>query len=821
MAAAKRWFGASVGIALAGCTASSTPVLPDTLGPDGDDTPGPDDAPWSIAAGDVVFTELSFESLSCPGADGAWVELLNRTVQALPVEGWTLGDGIRDVPLTGDGFAAGGYTVATQAGGGCQGVVGDLAWPAAAPTVDLQFGPGFRVELKYEGTLVDAVALDEFEAVAGSSWQVEAGSEGFASNDDVDAWCLGSDPIAGSNDRGSPGVRTPSCGGGVEAGAPLTLAEVGPGDVIVSEVMIAPSACSADVGQWLELVNLSGRSVDLSDLVLTDGARSVQPAVGVRVTPGSRVVFAAGDAATFCYASEVTPQGFYGGLWTLTGTETVSIGHGAPLTVLDEVDLSQVPQAPGRASALSANRESGLANDDGANWCSSDVLIPTFADAGTPGDPNAVCPPVVVPPTPTGANLAAGALVITEVMFDPMKCTRDTDAEYFEVFNATGVDIDLQGLTIDINNSPTTLSRSYPVPAGAWALAEITTGAQIAACYNGLFHDFLWQSTPMSDDGTSIRLIASNTGVVIDAIDLTGYDVTSGAAMQLDAGHIDAVANDDPAKWCPASAPFPGSGADLGNPKMPNEACPSVPVDTGAVDTDAPPVASPPLQVADLRPGDLVITELIVDPNDCDDFRAEYVEFWNTTGRDIDLTGLDVRVDGGTSTLRSTAELVRADAFGVLRYSTLSPPTCYSLAWNGLYSAAKMGSGGSTVSLVAPAGVIDVVAAVGWGHLPSVSKQLDPAWFDAAANDDPAHWCDSSTVIFGGFSDLGTPGLPNFGCGGAFDTGLPMDTFVPVDTSPPIDTYYTGPAVGPAMEPAPAPVGLRGWLDRWVAWLGL
>jgi hypothetical protein len=821
MVGRKVWWWAGFGVALGGCTGASAPSLPDQPGPDGDDTPGQDDPLWSIAAGDVVFTELLLESLSCPGADGAWVELLNRTPQAFPVEGWTLGDGVRDVPLSGSGFAGGGYTIATQPGGGCQGVLGDLSWPNAAPTLDLGFGPGFRVELKYEGTLIDSVALDEFEGVVGRSWQVEAGSEGFASNDDVDAWCLGADPIGVSDDLGSPGERTPSCGAGADAGAPLTLAELGPGDLVITEVMIAPLACPADVGQWLEIVNVSGRSVDLSDLVLSDGVRTIQPAAGVRVTPGARFVFAAGDASSFCYASQATPQGFYGGLWTWTGAETLSIGHGAPLTVLDEVDLSLLPTTPGRAAALSANRESAGANDDGANWCSSDVLIPTFADAGTPGDPNEVCPPVVVPPTPLGADLAPGALIITEVMFDPMKCTRDSDAEYFEVYNATGVDIDLQGLTIDINNSPTTLSRSYPVPAGAWALAEITTGAQIAACYNGLFHDFLWQSTPMSDDGTSIRLIASNTGAVIDAIDLTGYDVTSGAAMQLDAGHLDALANDDPANWCPASATFPGSGADLGNPKQPNEACPSAPIDTGVVDTDAPPVALPPLQVADLRPGDLVITELIVDPNDCDDFRAEYVEFWNTTGRDVDLTGLDVQVDGGRSTLRSTAELVRADAFGVLRYSTLSPPTCYSLGWNGLYSAAKMGSGGSTVSLIAPAGVIDAVAAVGWGHLPSVSKQLDPAWFDASSNDDPSHWCDSSTVIFGGFSDLGTPGLPNLACGVAADTAVVTDTFVAVETSPPTDTYYTGLAGDAPPAPAPAPVGLRGWLDGWVAWLGL
>ena len=130
---------------------------------------------------------------------------------------------------------------------------------------------------------------------------------------------------------------------------------------------------------------------------------------------------------------------------------------------------------------------------------------------------------------------------------------------------------------------------------------------------------------------------------------------TPGRAKALDPLLYDPIANDDPAAWCDATTSFLGSAYDLGSPYALNTPCPVAPVDTGAADTDATPVVLPPLQVADLRPGDFVITELIVDPNDCDDFRAEYIEFWNTTGRDVDLTGLDVQVDGARSTLRSTS----------------------------------------------------------------------------------------------------------------------------------------------------------------------
>jgi hypothetical protein len=435
--------------------------------------------------------------------------------------------------------------------------------------------------------------------------------------------------------------------------------------------------------------------------------------------------------------------------------------------------------------------------------------VDTDTSPDTPVDTD---PPVV----PIGANaLAVGDLVITELMVDPTDCD-DFRAEYIELFNTTDDWIELSALTVTIDGR-SSLVWAYPelIPPHEHGLLRYSTLSP-PSCY-AIGWSGLYSADRMDDTGSTVSV--SNARGVLDVVVSGLWTWTPGRAKALDPLLYDPIANDDPAAWCDATTSFLGSAYDLGSPYALNTPCPVAPVDTGAADTDATPVVLPPLQVADLRPGDFVITELIVDPNDCDDFRAEYIEFWNTTGRDVDLTGLDVQVDGARSTLRSTAELVRADAFGVLRYSTLSPPTCYSLGWNGLYSAAKMGSGGSTVSLIAPAGVIDTVAAAGWSHQASVSKQLDPAWFDASSNDDPAHWCDSSTVIFGGFSDLGTPGLSNLTCGGAIDTAGAVDTFVAVETSPPTDTYYTG--LAGDLVPAPAPVGLRGWLDAWVAWLGL
>ena len=52
--------------------------------------------------------------------------------------------------------------------------------------------------------------------------------------------------------------------------ASASLASIAPGDLIISEVMVNPNSVSDTAGEWFELHNLTGNSLDLNGLFLSD-----------------------------------------------------------------------------------------------------------------------------------------------------------------------------------------------------------------------------------------------------------------------------------------------------------------------------------------------------------------------------------------------------------------------------------------------------------------------------------------------------------------------------------------------------------------------
>ncbi|MDP6934709.1 MAG: lamin tail domain-containing protein, partial [Myxococcota bacterium] len=64
---------------------------------------------------------------------------------------------------------------------------------------------------------------------------------------------------------------------------------------------------------------------------------------------------------------------------------------------------------------------------------------------------------------------------------------------------------------------------------------------------------------------------------------------------------------------------------------------------------DRLPIDGATLTVDSLAEGDLVITEVMVNPEDCGDWLGEYFEVWNATGYDVDLKGLQISDDEDTS----------------------------------------------------------------------------------------------------------------------------------------------------------------------------
>lgn len=167
-----------------------------------------------------------------------------------------------------------------------------------------------------------------------------------------------------------------SCVAGVCREAPAR------GDVLFSEIYADAPGSDADAGDWVELLNRSGRLVDLSGSVLTNavGGRVVLP-VGTTLADGEVLVVGASggvvapDVAVDFYAFSVPNSG------TTLRLETEG-------QLIDEVDFDATfGIAVGQSIELLESARTGeAANDVPTAWCASATVFDAGSGAtGTPG----------------------------------------------------------------------------------------------------------------------------------------------------------------------------------------------------------------------------------------------------------------------------------------------------------------------------------------------------------------------------------------------------------------------------------------------------
>ena len=170
----------------------------------------------------------------------------------------------------------------------------------------------------------------------------------------------------------------------------------------------------------------------------------------------------------------------------------------------------------------------------------------------------------------TPEYLAVGDLVITELMYDPSGS--DTDREWFEVFNAAGVDVDLEGLCIIRSTTDHLVLGTLPVAAGAYVVFGIDSDP---TRNGGAPIDYEYTDIALPNSGGELSLTDScAAGRVLDSVAWDGgpsFPDPDGASMTLDPNHIDATDNDDGSHWCEGTSTF-GSG-DRGTPGAANDAC--------------------------------------------------------------------------------------------------------------------------------------------------------------------------------------------------------------------------------------------------------
>jgi hypothetical protein len=168
-----------------------------------------------------------------------------------------------------------------------------------------------------------------------------------------------------------------------------------------------------------------------------------------------------------------------------------------------------------------------------------------------------------------GGALPAEALIITEIMKDPV-AVDDGFGEWFEVYNNTGVDMDLAGLIVeDLGSNTFTVDASLPVLAGDHAVFAKNGDPGVNG---GITPDWTWTGTFDVGNGED-EIILTFDGVELDqvAYDDPDWPDEAGEAMSLSDDLYDTGLNDDPDAWCGALAAY-GDG-DLGTPGAANPTC--------------------------------------------------------------------------------------------------------------------------------------------------------------------------------------------------------------------------------------------------------
>lgn len=794
-------------------TGTDSFFFPDTFGEGDPDTAAPVD---NLEPGDLIITELLIAPTDCADEPSAeYLEIYNNSGRRVNLDEITIRDS--DTSFT--------WTIQLLVEPGEFAVVVNTPSPGNTRCYDLgddlqilsQQGDAFdnigdllTLETS-DGTVIDEVDFRDWPLSLGRAWELDPAGYDATTNDDVSNWCLAVDLIPGAvTDRGTPGRDGTGCAAVDEdpAGA-ADIDTLAPGDLVITEVMIDPAdpGCSDNAGEYFELYNASSGAVNLEGLRVSNRLVAEYEFViddDIVVEAGAYAVLARFDNPR-CY--DIGADGFYGVVRLDNNGDVLRISNASG--AIDVVDFrSDWPLPPnGAAWELDEGTLTATGNDDPAMWCPSLTAIPAATnDEGSPGEANGACfedtgsldiidtgrPP---PPEDTSeglpgtdpTSLNAGDLIITEIMADPYDCP-DGRAEYIELFNTTSDRIDLDGIEVVIDGTPATVVATGTIAGRGYAVGVLTNDTP--RCYN-LAAEFSYSGVTLPNDGGTVSVRVG--GTVLDTVDYGAFgDQPVAASWTLQPSTLTGSGNDDPYAWCTAPDRIPGAVADRGTPGFANVACSVDPVDTGDTDTDTEPLDTARCletgdvdaciddvrDVEDLRVGDLVITEFFVDPRDCPDTRAEYIEVYNNTADFIDLNGL--LVSNGSLVYPVDERLplvVPPETYSLVGLDAVNP--CYSTSVDVPYRAVALGpddvvfigNGATIIDFVDYSGFPDI-AGRSWGldpsrvGLPAAGGITEPA--EAAAtytgsyiNDDLSHWCVQYTRIQGSSGDKGTPGEEN------------------------------------------------------------
>ena len=173
--------------------------------------------------------------------------------------------------------------------------------------------------------------------------------------------------------RGAPSVRP--------------IAQLQPGDLVITEVMNNPAAVRDVRGEWFEIVNTTRDTVQLAGLVVGDEDGEGFTVASLEIGPGGYAVLGRnGDPSA---NGGVSLDYAYGGAMFLSNAadELVLAAEGRVIDAIAWDDGRTFPDLVGASMALSPDAVDAVANDDGSLWSRAHTPFGE-GDLGSPGAPN-------------------------------------------------------------------------------------------------------------------------------------------------------------------------------------------------------------------------------------------------------------------------------------------------------------------------------------------------------------------------------------------------------------------------------------------------
>ncbi|MEM9680310.1 MAG: lamin tail domain-containing protein [Bacteroidota bacterium] len=240
---------------------------------------------------------------------------------------------------------------------------------------------GVTVEIPYTGfdaTLV-SVTTTSGGTIAGDNPLIMAdGTITITGLTEGDAWDL---TLNGGNCDGttvSGNIPANNCD-------PVTCANVG--DIIVTEIMQNPNAVGDTLGEWFEVYNTTGASIDLIGWTISDDGSNTHVIASSVVVGGNDYAVLGINADTMTNGG-VTIDYEYSGFSLGNSDDEVILTCGG--NEIDRVNYDGGPNFPdptGASMELSTTALNSMDNDNGANWGTATSSYGD-GDLGTPGAAN-------------------------------------------------------------------------------------------------------------------------------------------------------------------------------------------------------------------------------------------------------------------------------------------------------------------------------------------------------------------------------------------------------------------------------------------------